>query len=185
MKKDLRPLLFSTIAIIPIGGSSISSYILSSYLRDFIETLRYFPTIIGFSTLSSLLVAYFYLRQWLFEILAVVIVAPFVISFFNSKRYENIKINVNEYYLEIRFEVPMRRLSFDNPSELFEYVYEKALKKIKPPYLFKLKNLDNCGSLKVTPRENSIILRKRCGDIIVEVIISNNEIADMKVTMSY
>ncbi|WP_369610048.1 hypothetical protein [Sulfurisphaera javensis] len=185
MKKDLRPLLFSSIAIVPIGGSTISSYILSDYLRDFFETLRYLPLIWGLSTLSSFLVAYYYFRQWMFEILAVVIVAPILVSFINSKRFENIKIDVNEYYIEIKFEVPMKRLSFDNPSTLFEYVFDKALKKIKPPYLFKLRSLDNCGNLKVVPRENSIILRKRCGDTVVEIIISNNDKADLKVTMTY
>ncbi|MBB5252309.1 hypothetical protein [Sulfurisphaera ohwakuensis] len=185
MKKDIIPLLYSAIAIIPIGGSSISSYLLSDYLRDFSETLRYLPLVWGLSSLSSILVAFYYFKQFLFEILAIVIAAPLLISYLNYKKYENIKIEVNEYYLEIKFEVPMKRLSFDNPSALFEYVFEKALKKIKPPYLFKLRNLDNCGNLKVIPRENSIILRKRCGDTVVEIIISNNDKADLKVTMPY
>lgn len=113
------------------------------------------------------------------------LVVPFVISYLNNRRYENIKIDVNEYYIEIKFEVPMKKLTFDNPSILFEYVFDKALKKIKPPYLFKLRSLDNCGNLKVVPKENSIILRKRCGDTVVEIIVTNNKKADLKVTMTY
>lgn len=185
MEKDIKPLLFSAISAIPLAGSSISSYILSDYLKDFFETLRYFPFMLGLSTLSSLLVTYYYLRQWLLEIMVVVLVVPFVISYLNNRRYENIKIDVNEYYIEIKFEVPMKKLTFDNPSILFEYVFDKALKKIKPPYLFKLRSLDNCGNLKVVPKENSIILRKRCGDTVVEIIVTNNKKADLKVTMTY
>jgi len=185
MRRDIKPLLFSAISIIPFAGSSISSYILSDYLKDFFESIRYLPLMIGLSSLSSLILAYYYLRQWMIEIIAIVVIAPLLISYLNSRRYENIKIDVNEYYIEIKFEVPMKKFSFDNPSTLFEYVFDKALKKIKPPYLFKLRNLDNCGNLKVIPKESSIVLRKRCGDTVVEIIIANNDKANLKVTMTY
>ena len=185
MKKDIKPLLFSAISAIPLAGSAVSSYVLSEYLKDFFESLRYFPFILGLSLLSSLVTAYYFLRQWIIEVIAIVIIAPFLISYLNTRRYENIRIDVNEYYIEIKFDVPMKKLSFDNPSDLFEYVFDKALKKIKPPYLFKLKSLNNCGNLKVIPKENSIILRKRCGDTVLEIVITNNEKANLKVTMTY
>lgn len=185
MERDLKPILFSLISSAPLVGGSISSYLITEYYRDFFESLRYFPLIIGLSTLSSIFIIYDYFRSLMFYLLTLVISLPFVVAFVTTRRFENIRINVNEYYIEINFEVPMKRLSFDDPSSLFDYVYEKALKKIKPPYLQKLRNLDRCGNLKVIPKENSIILRKRCGDTIVEVIITNNEKADMKVTMSY
>ena len=185
MRKDCKPLLFSVISAIPFAGSAISSYILSEYLKDFYESSKYFPLIIGLSLLSSLITAYYYLRQWIIEIVTFVLIAPILISYLNSKRFENIKIEINEYYIEIKFEVPMRRFSFDNPSDLFEYILNKALKKIKPPYLFKLQSLSSCGNLRVIPKENSIILRKRCGDTVVEIIITNNERANLKVTMPY
>ena len=185
MKRDRKPLLLSAISIIPFAGSAISSYVLSDYLKDFMESTRYLPLVIGLSLLSSLITTYYYLKQWMIEIAAIVIIVPIFVSYLNTRRYENIKIDINEYYIEIKFEVPMKKLSFDNPSDLFEYVFNKALKKIKPPYLFKLQNLSSCGNLKVLPKENLIILRKRCGDTVLEIIITNTERANLKVTMPY
>jgi len=185
MKKDIKPLLFSAISIMPLAGSAVSSYVLSEYLKDFFESLKYFPLILGLSLLSSLVTAYYFLRHWIIEVIAIVIIAPFLLTYLNTRKYESIRIDVNEYYIEIKFDVPMKKLSFDNPSDLFDYVFDKALKRMKPPYSFKLKSLNNCGNLKVIPKENSIILRKRCGDTVLEIVITNNEKANLKVTMTY
>jgi hypothetical protein len=185
MDSDRTPLYYTFIGVIPIAGSSIASFSISQYFKDFSETLRYLPLTIGLSLLTTFVITYNYLRNFVIESLVIVAVLPFAIAYLNSKRFDNIQINVNEYYIEILFKVPVKNYIFDDPAELFEYVYEKALKKVKPPYSSKLKALSSCGSLRVIPKEDYLILRKRCGDTSIEVKVYKDKDADLKVTMSY
>ncbi|BCU71419.1 hypothetical protein [Stygiolobus caldivivus] len=187
MDKDKKPLYYAFLGVIPYAGSSIASFSISEYLKDFVETLRYIPFTVGLSLLSTFLISYYYFRNFLLEIIAIVSVAPLIIAYFNTRKFEALQVNVNEYYIEIIFKVPVKTLDFESPTELFDYVYSKALKRLKPPYLLKLKALNNCGNLRVTVKEEEgyIILRKRCGDTSVEVKIYKDKNADLKVTMSY
>lgn len=187
MEKDKKPIYYAFLGVIPYVGSSVASFSISEYLKDFFETLRYIPFTVGLSLLSSFLLTYYYFKSFLIEALAIVSVAPILIAYLNTRRFEALSVNVNEYYIEIIFKVPLKALNFESPTELFDYVYNKALKRIKPPYLFKLKALNNCGNLRVTVREGEgyIILRKRCGDTSVEIKIYKDKDADLKVVMSY
>ncbi|AGE71546.1 hypothetical protein [Sulfolobus acidocaldarius] len=182
---DRKAIYYTLIGAVPFGGSSISSFMVSRYLRDFTETLRYLPLTIGICLLTTFLITYNYLQSYVAEILVAVAVAPFIIGYVFSSVYENIKVNVSEYYIEVIFKVPVGELKFDNPSEMFNYLFSRSLKKIRPPYYQKLKVLNNCGNLRVVPRENEIVLRKKCGDTQIEIIVRGKRNVDMKVTMSY
>ena len=187
MESDKKPIYYAFLGLIPYVGSSVASFSISQYLKDFFETLRYLPFSIGLSLLTSFLLTYYYFKNFVLEVLAIVSVVPFLVAYLNTRRFEEIQVNVNEYYIEIIFRVPIKNLNFESPTELFDYVFNKALKRIKPPYLLKLKALSNCGNLRLTVKEEEgyIVLRKRCGDTSVEVKIYKNKDADLKVIMSY
>ncbi|MFP3227145.1 MAG: hypothetical protein RXQ80_09590, partial [Sulfolobaceae archaeon] len=112
MDSDRTPLYYTFIGVIPIAGSSIASFSISQYFKDFFETLRYLPLTIGLSLLTTFVITY-NLRNFVIESLVIVTVLPFAIAYLNSKRFDNIQINVNEYYIEILFKVPVKNYIFD------------------------------------------------------------------------
>ncbi|MEM3949646.1 hypothetical protein, partial [Saccharolobus sp.] len=98
----------------------------------------------------------------------------------------NISVNYSEDYIEIKFKIPINMTSHD-PHELFNYVFNKALNKIRNPYYhYKLSAVANCSGLKVSyQNEDKLVIRRKCGDIDIRIVISSKKIADMVIDISY
>ncbi|EZQ04865.1 MULTISPECIES: hypothetical protein [Acidianus] len=186
MRLDKRELYFLPISAIPFAGGVVYPIVVVRRLRDFVETLVYVSMAIPLFTASDVLLSLFYFRSLIYVLIGYSIAAPIVSSYALYRLYENVNVSVNEYYIEVNLKIPINNAELYDMNALFEKVFNKALKKLKNPYYYyKLKALSNCSNLKVTLSENKITLRKRCGDIVVEVNISNNTEAQMKVSISY
>ncbi|AEB94395.1 MAG: hypothetical protein QXR57_02875 [Metallosphaera sp.] len=171
---------------IPVAGPAISTLLVTRRMRDFWNSAPYLLYIIPLSFASTVLFTFEYFRQFILIAAIYSLLSPIGFCYIYSKRYDSMEINVNEYYIEVKLKVPLLRDQVIDPSSLFEKVVSKAVRRVRNPYYnFKLKSLNNCSNLKVSLSENKIIMRRRCGDIVVEVIISNNDIADMKLSISY
>jgi hypothetical protein len=172
--------------LIPWVGPSVSTLLLVRRMRDFWNSAPYLLYITPLSFASTIAFTAIYMKNLLIIALIYSLVSPLLFTFIYSKKYDSMQINVNEYYIEVKLKVPLLTDNVIDPNALFEKVVNKAVRRIRNPYYhYKLKSLGNCSNLKVNLSENKITLRRRCGDITVEVIISNNDIADMKVSISY
>jgi hypothetical protein len=183
---DKNLLIYLPTSVIPIAGSTIYSIISINKIRDFVEALPYIFLGLPASLLTSAILTLEYFKQFIYVVLLIVVLAPFISSFAISRTYENVEVIPNEYYIEITLKVPISYSQFSDPNALFEKIFNKALKKMKNPYYYyKLRSLGNCSNLKVEVHEDRIVLRKRCGDTIVEINLSNKDEAYMKVSISY
>ncbi len=183
---DRNLLIYLPISALPIAGSTIYSVISINKIRDFIESLPYVFLGIPLSLLTSAVVTFEYFKQLFYIVILIVTVAPFIASFAVSRTYENVEVVPNEYYIEITLKVPISYSQFSDPNALFDKVFNKALKKMKNPYYYyKLRSLGSCSNLRVEVHEDRIVLRKRCGDTIVEINLTNKDEAYMKVSISY
>jgi len=173
-------------SVIPLIGGPITGYLLGRKIRDFEDSLVYLFMGFPMFVLSSSILSFIYFRNYLYLVLIYAAISPFLVTYIISRKYQNMQINVNEYYIEIKLEVPIDLEENTDPNIIFEKIFNKALKKMKNPYYYyKLKSLNSCSNLKVSLSENKMILRRRCGDIIIEIELTNNNVADMKVSISY
>ncbi|BDC19599.1 hypothetical protein [Acidianus sp. HS-5] len=183
---DKNLLIYLPVSAVPIAGSTIYSVISINKLRDFIESLPYVFLGIPVSLLTSAAITFEYFKQLFYISFIVVIITPLIASFVISRTYENVEVVPNEYYIEITLKVPISYSQFSDPNVLFDKVFNKALKKMKNPYYYyKLRSLGSCSNLRVEVHEDRIVLRKRCGDTIVEINLTNKDEAYMKVSISY
>ncbi|EWG08092.1 MAG: hypothetical protein ASUL_00520 [Candidatus Aramenus sulfurataquae] len=179
-------ILTSLTSAVPMVGGPITGFLLGRKLRDFEESLPYLFISLPLFVISSSLVSFFFIRSYLYLVLIYSAISPVLVNYLTSRKYENMTINVNEYYIEIKFDLPMDMENFSDPNEVFEKLLHKALKKMRNPYYYyKLKSSGSCSSLKISLSEDKMVLRKRCGDLIIEIEINNKKIANMKVTISY
>ncbi len=183
---EKRGILTSLISLVPLAGGPIAGFLLGRELRDFEDSLPYLLISFPLSVLSSSLVSLLFFRNYLYLVLIFSAVTPVLVDYLTSRKYENMTINVNEYYIEIKFDIPVDMENFSDPNEVFEKLLNKALKKMRNPYYYyKLKSSGSCSSLKISLSENKIVLRKRCGDLVIEIEITNKKIANMRVSISY
>ncbi|BCS91693.1 hypothetical protein L3N51_00902 [Metallosphaera sp. J1] len=179
-------LLQSFSVIIPWAGPAVSTLLVARRMRDFWNSLPYLLYITPLSFASTVLFTFEYMKHFLLIATIYSLVSPLLFAYAFSKKFDSMEINVNEYYIEVKLKVPLLSDQVIDPNSLFERVVSKAIRRVRNPYYnFKLKSLNNCSNLKVSLSENKITMRRRCGDIIVEVIISNNDTADMKLSISY
>ncbi|AOL15823.1 hypothetical protein BFU36_02770 [Sulfolobus sp. A20] len=169
---------------IPFAGNTITSFIISRIYGDFKEIIKYvilgLPITIG--TTYYLLTNIFPKLEYYLLIIPVIL--PFPVSFILSRK--NMAITYSEDVIEIKFKIPIN-MSARDPHELFEYVFNKALSKIKNPYYYnKLISVANCSGLKVSYiSDDKLVIRRKCGDIDIRIIISSMKIADMVIDISY
>ncbi|AWR99722.1 hypothetical protein [Metallosphaera hakonensis] len=172
--------------LVPWIGPAVSTLLVVRRMRDFWNSAPYLLYITPLSFASTVLFTFEYLKQFLLIAVAYSLLSPLLFSYLYSKKFDSMDINVNEYYIEVKLKIPLLSDQVIDPNSLFEKVVGKAVRRLRNPYYnFKLKSLNNCSNLKVSLSENKIIMRRRCGDIIVEVIISNSDTADMKLSISY
>lgn len=176
----------SMTVLIPWVGPVISTLLLVRRMRDFWNSAPYLLYLTPLSFASTVAFTVLYMKNFLVVASIYSVISPLLFTLLYTKKYDSMQINVNEYYIEVKLKIPLITDRVIDPNALFEKVVGKAVKRIRNPYYhYKLKSLGNCSNLKVNLSENKITLRRRCGDITVEVIISNNDIADMKVSISY
>ncbi|QKQ99636.1 hypothetical protein GWK48_03825 [Metallosphaera tengchongensis] len=179
-------ILQSLTVLIPWAGSPISTLLITRRMRDFWNSAPYLLYVTPLSFASTVLFTFEYMKHFLLIATAYSLISPILLTLAYSRKFDNMEINVNEYYIEVKLKIPLLQDQVIDLNSLFEKVVNKAMRRVRNPYYnFKLKSLNNCSNLKVSLTENKIIMKRRCGDIVVEVIISNNDVADMKLSISY
>ncbi len=189
MGLDKQLLLTSmSISVIPFGGSSAASGYLFLKLRDPFYVYLYLLASIPLTALTSGIASYLILRSVYISLYVVagVILIPLLIPVIMSLFYKSIETRVTENYIEIDVKVPVDISSYD-PNELFNHVFKKASRSIRNPYYSKrLGSLNGCGHLRVTYLgDDKMVLKRRCGELIVEITITPQREAKMAVRMNY
>jgi len=185
MSEQKKLLLLSTI---PIVGGAISNYYMSLKVSKMSKLLRLLLISTTVSIISTLILTLYFFKDLLIEILSTVIIANVISVILGRKRKlsRDIKLKVNEYYIEI-----ITNIDFDeeevikDPSEIYSIVINQALSKIKSPY-YKQKLLETlkCSNLKIHLAEDKIILRRKCGDTIVEITLRGVR-GELKISIMY
>ncbi|MEM3971695.1 MAG: hypothetical protein QXR34_02760 [Saccharolobus sp.] len=167
----------------PLIGTSIASYITSKKYGDLKEVLKYVMLGLPITLVTTYYLFVNTIPRYVDYILLIPVLLPFPLSIIFTR--SNISIEYSEDYIEIKFKIPINMTSYD-PHELFNYVFNRALSKIKNPYYYyKLSSASNCSGLKITYNEDKLMIRRRCGDIDIRVIITPRKIADMVIDISY
>ncbi|AWR97539.1 hypothetical protein DFR86_08225 [Acidianus sulfidivorans JP7] len=197
MKLNKKLLVYASFSIIPIAGGIASSAIITKNTKDFFESLPYLLISTPIFIASTTLPIFLYFRNFLYMYIAIVYSAfiPFIVSFGVSKAYENYTVEINDHYelglddhyIEVTLNIPVSYapsslLEEDqilDPNSLFKKLFNRALKtKLRrSPYYPKLRfiELEKCSSLKMSILQDKIILKKKCGDVIIEIILNSNK----------
>ncbi len=185
-----KQLLLTSVSesVVPFVGSSVASGHLFTKLRDVFSVYQYLLTCIPLTIFTTGVASYLILGNIYYSlyIISAVILAPLVIPIIMSFKYKGIETRVTENYIEIDVKVPVNISSYD-PNELFNHVFKKASRSIRNPYYSKkLGNMSNCGHLRVTYLgDDKMVLKRRCGELIVEVTITPQREANMSVRIDY
>ncbi|MEM1626516.1 MAG: hypothetical protein QXV69_04440 [Sulfolobaceae archaeon] len=176
------------ISAIPVIGGVVSNYYLSLKISKINKLIKLLLISISVSVISTLILALYFFREIILEIFGAIIIANFVSIFLGRKRKlsNDIKLKINEYYIEI-----LTNIDFDegdiikDPNEIYTKVINQALSKIKSPY-YKQKLLETlkCNNLKLFLSEDKIVLRRKCGDTIVEITLRGIK-GELKVSILY
>jgi hypothetical protein len=171
-------------AIPPIIGTSITSFIMSRRYGDLKEVIKYVMIGLPVTLATTYYLFINIIPKYADYLIAIPAILPLPISFLLTRN--NISVNYSEDYIEIKFKIPINMTSHD-PHELFSYVFNKALSKIRNPYYhYKLSAVTNCSGLKVSyQNEDKLVIRRKCGDIDIRIVISSKKIADMVIDISY
>ncbi|MUN28196.1 hypothetical protein [Sulfuracidifex metallicus] len=189
MGLDKKLLLTSMSAsVVPLLGSGIASGFLYIKLRDIFSSYQYLLSCIPITAFTTGIASYVILGNIYFALylVAASILTPLIVPIVASQKYKSVETKITENYIEIDLKVPVNISSYD-PNELFNHVYKKASRSIRNPYYSKkLGPLNNCGHLKVTYiGDDKMVLRRRCGELFVEVTITPQREANMSVRMAY
>ncbi|WP_338600399.1 hypothetical protein V6M85_11900 [Sulfolobus tengchongensis] len=181
-KKDIIISLLS--AIPPIVGTSIISFIMSRKYGDLKEVIKYILLGLPITLGTTYYLFVNVIPKYADYFLLIPAIIPLPMSFLLTRR--NMTISYSEDYIEIKFKIPINMTSHD-PHELFNYVFNKALNRIRNPYYYyKLSGVSNCSGLKVSYlNEDKLVIRRKCGDIDIRIVISSKKIADMVIDISY
>ncbi|ARM76243.1 hypothetical protein [Acidianus manzaensis] len=197
MKLNKKLLSYTIFSIIPIAGGIADSAIVTRATKDFFDSLPYLLISTPVFIASSAISIFLYFRNFLFMYVTVVysLLIPFATSFLISKKYENYTVEINDHYelspedhyIEVTLNIPASYTSSSlldedqviDPNLLFKKLFSRALKtKLRrSPYYAKLRfiELDKCSNLRVSVSQDKMILKKKCGDVIIEIIINNNK----------
>jgi hypothetical protein len=181
MRVNKKVLLLS---VIPIIGGPIGSYFGTRRLLKFNEVVKVSSLSFLISSLSTIVAGLQFFKDYLIEVLGALVLAN-IIAVIMARFKDNIRVNVNEYYIEISTNIDLSGGSLSNLEEVFNTVIHEAMKRIRSPY-YKQKLLESskCSNLRVYLSEEKIILRKRCGDTIIEVSIRGFE-SQLKLSIMY
>lgn len=187
---------YTLFSLIPAVGGIVNSAIVTRYTKDFIDSLPYVGVYTAVFTAANTLSVFLYFKNNLYVAFALLysLVIPFLTSYLISRRYSNYIVEItdhyelspNDRYIEVILKMPVSYASsypnLENDqvvdlNSLFKKVFSRALKSKlrKSPYYPKLRfiELDKCSSLKVSLSEHKMILRKRCRDVIIEIVLNN------------
>lgn len=197
MKLNKKLLTYSAFSVIPLVGGIINSALAIKRTKDFFESLPYVAIYTSVFAIVNTMPIAFYFKDVLYVYAALIysLTIPFVVSYAISKKYDNYVVEItdhydfmpNDGYLEVVLKMPIYYASTQNLDEdqaavdlnsLFKKIFTKALKgKLrKSPYYAKLRflELDKCSNLKVSVSENRMRLRKRCRDVVIEIVLINS-----------
>lgn len=198
MKLSRKLLTYASFSVIPVVGGVINSAIATRYTKDFFDSLPYILIYTPIFIVSTTVPIFLYFKSFLYMYAALFysLIIPFITSYAVSKKYENYIVEINDHYdftpndhyIEVILKMPVSYASgYSNIEEeqmvdlnsVFKKVFNKALKSKlrKSPYYPKLRfiELDKCSSLKVSISQNKMVLRKKCRDVIIEIVLNNNK----------
>lgn len=169
----------------PLAGTTIVSFIISKKYGDLKETLKYLMIGLPVTLATTYYLLLSVIPKYLEYIILIPVIMPLPLSYLLTRK--TMSVSFSEDYIEIKLKIPINMTSYD-PHELFNYAFNKALSRIRNPYYYyKLSSISNCSGLKVSYlNEDKLVIRRKCGDIDVRVLISSNKkIADMVIDISY
>ncbi|MCY0859004.1 MAG: hypothetical protein OWQ54_01090 [Sulfolobaceae archaeon] len=185
-KEYIEALLISAI---PIVGMPAGIYFMSDADIHSYEYLKKLSLLMGISLLSSILFSIELLKEYIVEILTSMLVASVSVIVYKILRSENISLYADEYSIVINMSLNINSVNIADTdiNSLISTIIRKALRKVHNPYYReKLSTLNMCSSSpRVTAHEDKLIIRKRCGDTTLEIVITNNTKANIKFEIEY
>ncbi|MBP1357236.1 MAG: hypothetical protein JZD40_01935 [Sulfolobus sp.] len=177
------------VALIPILGLPVSLYLMSGIDINSSKYIRRLLIVLPISLITTIVFSLELLKNYIIEVLAGILVSSVGIMVYNILKSENISLYVDEYSIIITMHLNLESLNFSKTdlNNLIIDIVKKAMRKIKNPYYReKLSILSTCGSSpRVALQEDKLIIRKRCGDSTLEIVIENNSQANIKFEIQY
>lgn len=177
------------VSLIPIVGLPMALYLMSDTDIHSSEYTRKLLVILPISLISTIILSVELLKNYIVEIFTGILVSSVAIMVYKIMKSEKISLYVDEYSIMISMNLNLESLNFSETdiNNLILNVVKKAIRKVKNPYYRdKLSVLSTCGSsARVVLQEDKLIIRKRCGDSTLEIVIEKNSHANIKFEIQY